>query len=71
MLRRLSGPQRWVTATVALLAVANVLHWWGPPWYDADVSSLVLGVLSMSLFLTLATVLFDVFWPMNGHARRH
>ena len=68
MLRR--GPQRWVVATVAMLAVAAVLQWLAPPWYDADVGSFVLGLLSMLAFLTLSTVLFDVFWPMNGHAHR-
>lgn len=69
MLRRLSGPQRWVLVTFTLLAVANALHWWNPPWYDVQVGSLVLGLLSMLMFLTLASVVFDVFWPMN-HSRR-
>jgi hypothetical protein len=68
MLRRLNGPQRWVLVTFTLLAAANALHWWSPSWYDVEVGSLVLGVLSMLMFLTLASVLFDVFWPMNGHS---
>lgn len=71
MLRRLNGPQRWVLVTFTLLAIANALHWWSPPWYDAEVGSLVLGVLSMLMFLTLASVVFDVFWPMDGRSRRH
>jgi uncharacterized protein (DUF2062 family) len=70
MLRRLNGPQRWIVATAVLLAFANALHWWSPQWYDADVGSLVLGILFMLLFLTIASVLFDVFWPMNGHSKR-
>jgi len=69
MLRR--GPRRWVAATVAILAVAAVLQWLAPPWYDVDVGSFVLGLVSMLAFLTLATVLFDVFWPMNGSSHRH
>ncbi|MFZ0492806.1 MAG: hypothetical protein WAM81_06360 [Acidimicrobiia bacterium] len=70
MRRRLTRPQLMVVLTICLLAAASVLQWLSPPWYDANVGSLVLGVLTMLLFLTLTAVLFDVFWPMDEHARR-
>jgi predicted permease len=51
--------KRLIGIFVSLLVLTSLLDWWAPSWYNDDVGHLLLGVLFMLLFFSLASALFE------------